>query len=456
MSKVFSDLPDGYFGPPAERDNSWKDNPDLRRGVEWLKSFMSESDWKGRREAAVDRLYAAALQKLDDDPKGRFFAETDTFGWYLFLADAFLDHIWNYEPIFGSRVVPILTSIGRNLDLLTSTEGIAARARRLVDYERRQPNGGLFEMLVAAAYRRAGGKVAFRPEQPGKARTYDMDVAIGGRYFAVECKRMETGEYGDRERTRMRELWGPSTAELAEHERSAFCDAHFVAPIDEVPIAYLTEKTRDWLASGLPSLVWSDRFGFGVIGEPDLEPLQTVLMTDDVMGASNRILELIAGRYVRHANYVQAIRCKYADNPRYVKECNQAILLRWESAGPAAIEAKARDITKRLSDANDQLPTDRPGIVHIGFEAVEGDTVEEARYRKILASTRRFDPGDRPLEYIYCHYFVPESPPDQAWAYDETTQWCAIRPNGNPQPLGDVFLVIPETSEARYGTHWRV
>jgi hypothetical protein len=453
MSKMFSDLPDGFIGPPAERDDSWPDNPDLRRGVDWLKSFMTESDWKRRREAAADRLYAAALQK-NDDPKGRFFAETDTLGWYLFLADAFLDHVRNYEPIFGSRVVPIIISIGRNLDLLKSTEGVAARASRLVNDERRQPNGGLFEMLVAAAYRRAGGNVAFRPEHRGKARTYDMDVAIGGRSFAVECKRMETGEYGERERMRMRELWGPTSAGLEELGRSAFCDAHFIVPIDDVPATYLTDKTHNWLASELPSLCWRDRFGFGVIGEPDLKPLQTVLMTDNVLAASNRILDLITGEYVRHANYIQTMRCKYADNPRYVKECNQVILLRWESAAPVAINAKARDITKRLSDANDQLPTDRPGIVHIGFEAVEGDVVEEARYRKILASTRCFNPGDRPLEYIYCHYFVPESPPDQAWAYDETTQCCAIRPDGQPPPLNGVFLVIPESSEARHGTHW--
>ena len=353
-------------------------------------------------------------------------------------------------------MVPVITAIGRNLDLLKSTQGITARARRLVNDERRQPNGGLFEMLVAAAYWRAGGKVAFHLEEPGKAQTYDMDVAIGRRSLAVECKRMETGEYGDRERMRMRELWGPSTAGLAELGRSAFCDAHFVVPIDEIPAAYLTDKTKNWLASELPSLIWRDRFGFGVIGDPDLAPLQTALITDNVMGASNRILELITGRYMRHANYVQVMRCKYADNPRYVKGCNQAILLRWESAAPAAIEAKARDITKKLSEANDQLPADRPGIVHVGFEAVEGDVVEEARYRKILASTRRFDPGDRPLEYIYCYYLVPESLPDEAWAYDETTQWCPIRPNGNPQPLTDVFLVNPETSEARDGTHWRV
>ncbi len=319
MARIFSELPEGFFGPPATRDETWRDNPDLRRGLDWLKSFMSDADWKRRREAAVDRLYAAALQQLEDGPKGRFFAETDTLGWYVFLADAFLDHNWNYEPIFGSRVIPVFSSIGRNLELLKPVDGIVQRARRLVNEERRQPNGGLFEMLVAAAYRRAGGDVAFRPEHPGGLQTYDMDVALDGRTFAVECKRMETGEYGDRERMRMRELWGPTTAGLAEAGRSAFCDAHFVVPIEEVPADYLTGKTKGWLASDMPSLVWRDEIAFGVVGEPDLEPLQEVLKTDDVMAASNRMLELITGRYVRHANYVQAIGCRYADNPRYVK-----------------------------------------------------------------------------------------------------------------------------------------
>jgi hypothetical protein len=38
-------------------------------------------------------------------------------------------------------------SRARNLDLLKSIGGIEARARRLVNDKRRQPNGGLFEML---------------------------------------------------------------------------------------------------------------------------------------------------------------------------------------------------------------------------------------------------------------------------------------------------------------------
>ena len=115
---------------------------------------------------------------MGSDDKGRFFSEADIFGWYLFLADAFLDHIWNYEPMYGSRVVPVLASVGRNLDLLRDVDGLEERVRRLVRGERRQPNGGLFELLVGAAYRRAGGKVAFLPEKPGKAKTHDMNVTL--------------------------------------------------------------------------------------------------------------------------------------------------------------------------------------------------------------------------------------------------------------------------------------
>jgi hypothetical protein len=241
------DFPNDFFDPPTERPANWPDDPDLRRAVGWLKSIMTETEWKQRRDAAANRLYDAALQRLDDPSgKGRFFAESDTFGWYLFLGDAFLDHIGNYEPMFGSRVVPILQAIGRNLPLLQGVRGLDTRVRRLIGAEKRQPNGGLFELLVAGAYRRAGAEVAFLDEKPGRARTHDIDVCLNGRTWAVECKRMETSEYGERERARMRELWGPSATWLKRAERSVFCDE----------IAY------------------------GAVGDLDLEPLRSILATD--------------------------------------------------------------------------------------------------------------------------------------------------------------------------------
>lgn len=448
------DFPDEFFAPPEQRDESTPDNPDVRRAVDWFKSFMSADEWRQRRNAAANRLYAAALQDLTPNDKGKFFDDGDTFGWYLFLAEAFVDHLQNYEPVFGSRVIPVFVTIGRSLDLLKGVDGVDDRVRRIVGPERRQPNGGLFELLVAAAYRRRGGEVAFVPEVKGGTKTHDMDVTLDGRMLAVECKRMEVCEYSERERMRMRELWRDSAGMMSKAERSTFGDVHFTVPIADVPDDYLTAKTKAWQNSGQASLLWKDDVGYGAIGELDLGPLKAELKDNFVLAAGTRIQQLLTGAYVRHANHIQVLRMKMSENPRYIQDCDLAIVLRWESRSPAAIDGKARDVLKKVAEATDQLPKDRPGIVHIGLEAVEGDAVEAARYEKVLATAKKFDPGEKPLEYVYVHYFCPESPPQESWAFDETTQWCSVRPNGQPHPFGDAFLVVPDEN-FRKGVHWK-
>src|SRR6266702_1494675 len=100
MSKFLNSIltrPEGY--------EDWSDEPDLRRAVNWFKSFMTDKDWRHRMEAAARRLYSVAVGKFrDPSDLGRFIEEKDTFGWYLFLADAYLNHLWNYDPTFGARV----------------------------------------------------------------------------------------------------------------------------------------------------------------------------------------------------------------------------------------------------------------------------------------------------------------------------------------------------------------
>jgi hypothetical protein len=95
-----------------------------------------------------------------------------------------------------------------------------------------------------------------------------------------------------------------------------------------------------------------------------------------------------------------------------------------------------------------------PGIVHIGFKALEGDNVERARYDKILSSLGKFDPRGKPLRDVYCHYFVPESPTNEAWAFDETVHWQRIT-GTDPRPLHSPFLVLPRDVQGRVGPHWQ-
>lgn len=445
-------FPPDFFDPPDPRPDKWPDNPELRRVVDWFKSFIPPQQWVQRREQAARRLYLSAMGI--DAGDGRFFDAKDGFGWYLFLAEALLDHIGNYDYVFGSRVIPVFQAIGRDLDLLQQVGGLTARVQRMVDKERGQPNGSLFELLVAACYRRAGASVTFVEERPGQAKAHDLDVTVHGRTWAVECKRMEVGEYGENERLQIGRLWSDCSKRLAGIECNTLCSVSFQVELKAIASDYLKVKVVDWLESGKKEKVWSDATAIGHIAKLNLRPLQKVLSTDLVLGSSHRILELLTGRYVRNAKYQTLLRTTLGDNPRYVKSCNLAVVLNWESLSDSALDNKARDIRRKLSEANAQLPDGRPSIVHIGFEAVEGDNVERLRHAKILATARKFDPEGKQLEYIYCHYFVPESPPHECWAFDETTQWCPVRPT-HARPLDKVFLVLPSDSHDRNGPHWQ-
>ena len=120
----------------------------------------------------------------------------------------------------------------------------------------------------------------------------------------------------------------------------------------------------------------------------------------------------------------------------------------------AATESKARDVLKRVSEGCAQLPDGRRGVVHIGLEAVDGDEVELARYARLQNSLKNFDPKDKLLEYVYVHWFAPESPPAEAFSFDETRHWEAIHPIGLP-PMQE-FLVLPKgaNQDTQVGGHW--
>ena len=99
------------------------------------------------------------------------------------------------------------------------------------------------------------------------------------------------------------------------------------------------------------------------------------------------------------------------------------------------------------------LSSDIPGVIHIGFEAVSGDLVEQRRYDKIVARTNAFDPAGSRLEFIYCHYFAPETTPEEPWAIDETIHWISNYRRQRDRPLRDTSLLLPE-GPTRKGVHW--
>ena len=446
-------ISDRIFGPPPE---DWQEPAfadDLRACMDWLHGFMHEGEWERRRADAARRLYAASGGHLASEAdSGRFFEERDTLGWYLFLCDAILHHPWNYDPMFGSRVLPVIAALGRNLPLLRGIEGAQTRARRLVTSDRGQPNGGLFELLIAAAYARQGAEVAFREERKGGPRTHDLDVRLGGVDWAVECKRMEMGEYGERERLRVRALWKTPANHLARIGRSLIVTVDFHVEMSQVPEDYLVHLVQRFLDGSRSSMLWTDGIASGSMGDIDLEPLREVLRTDLVLIQGTRMNQLLTGRYERYDTILTAVRCRLA-GPRYAEDCDLAIVLRWQCLAEASISAKARDVRRHIAEATEQLPEEVPSAIHIGLETVNGDTVEDARQEKVRDTLGRFDPGAKKLEWVYLHYLAPESPPDELLAFDETTQ-CFGFHSRRCRPLKAGNLVLPDDTTMREGAHW--
>lgn len=120
------------------------ESPDCKRAVGYFKSLISDEEWISRRAAVAKRFYQGLIgEDVDPSGKGKYFDDRDLFGWYLFLAEAFTDHPWNYEIIFGCRIIPIFVAIGINLDLLLKIDGFVERAARAIGSEKSQPNGAL-------------------------------------------------------------------------------------------------------------------------------------------------------------------------------------------------------------------------------------------------------------------------------------------------------------------------
>jgi len=192
------------------RPTKWPDDPELRRAYEWFVSQIGEETWRRRRTEVMRRVSSAFKNRKANSAPISIRDPVDTFGWYLFLCESLLDHPGDYDFAQGSRVIPLMKALGRHLDLLRQVGGIKARVQRLATSERRDPDSGIFEILVALCYLRNGwSSVRFVPESP-TSKTYDLEVSEKNRSLAVECKRMaKSSQYSIEERENFQRMWQP-------------------------------------------------------------------------------------------------------------------------------------------------------------------------------------------------------------------------------------------------------
>ena len=129
---------------------------DLENALRWFLAFVSDGDWR-RRVAAIEENIERGIQPKAHDFQGGdyvpIYSGTDRIGWYLYLLDAAQHAPLKYEPLQGSRVIPVFKRLGADLDLLKGIVGVEDRVGRLLDAERSQPDGGLFELIIALLWK---------------------------------------------------------------------------------------------------------------------------------------------------------------------------------------------------------------------------------------------------------------------------------------------------------------
>jgi hypothetical protein len=74
----------------------------------------------------------------------------------------------------------------------------------------------------------------------------------------------------------------------------------------------------------------------------------------------------------------------------YIDEIDWACGFTRDFDSSISLDKKAKDVTKHLADAVNQVPDDKPSVIHIAAETVEGQEVERLRTEKVMETVPNF------------------------------------------------------------------
>ena len=137
----------------------------------------------------------------------------------------------------------------------------------------------------------------------------------------------------------------------------------------------------------------------------------------------------------------------------YVEEISWACGMTRKVDAEESINKKARDITKLLSEAVKQVPHDKPSVIHIAAETLEGRDVEIRRTEKVMSKIPTFV-TDKPVLGVRFHRFQSNSRTSMLFEFDETVEKFQV----NGDILRDIpsQVVVPGHVERINGRHWEI
>lgn len=428
----------------------WRDE-EVLAAINWLTSTIPQAEWD-RREAATEARFQFAKSEWAGGRRVPLFDTNDAVAWYVHQARRYADP--QYRPDFfepeGYRIAPIFRRLGNLLPEFKTINGAEERVARLMTNGRTQPDDGIYELLVAGAYRRRGwDRVEFVPEMPGIEKRPDLLVSRARTCWAVECKRAGRSGYARDERGA-----GEGMAALA-HERSQLANrpivvvSRFKTELATLPADYLASKVDRFLQSSGP-FEWSDEAGAGFVSDVIRNALDEILRVDDIYFGSSRMFQLLVGHYDHAVDFSVAGDWEPADGrPFHATSIGHVSVIAWISTSTDAARRKAQHFRGIVGRAANQLPGDCPGVIHVGYEATGGNSVDGYRHRLNREQMKTFDARDSKLRWVYGNYFMPEhvTARNESAAISETMAWYPVGKSTYRQPLPAHMLFVDEDGQ---------
>jgi hypothetical protein len=180
------------------------------------------------------------------------------------------------------------------------------------------------------------------------------------------------------------------------------------------------------------------------------------MLHDDIYFGSSRMLELLVGAYDPSIDFTMAGEWEPAEGrPLHATRVDHVSLVAWRSVSDDAARRKAMHFRGLVSRAANQLPGDRPGVVHVGYEAIAGNSADGRRHELNRCQMRTFEAGATRLRMVYGNYFMNElvTTRNESAAVIETMAWYPIGGSRGQGPLPGHMLFMDE--DGMPGSHLR-
>ncbi len=447
-------LAEAMGGRDAEQDRA------LRRALDGLLGRLGAEEWVRRRQGVID-LLAESLKGLGNGPYVSIRVQRDEIAWYMLLAELALEDPLSLEVSQASRALPFLAAIGLRLDYADRVAGLYDRFDDMLTSYRSDPDGTLFEILVALSYAARGWDVEFLPstalqKQPDMRATKD-DLTL-----YIECKKLSrTSEYGERERARFIDMWTATSKVLSENGQWLWLKAGFKVEASSLPTGFLA----DILAGSLPVSEGETTIYDTTEAKVEVRPINrravaehmskfkvklnspalTTLLGADWAPLDSAVSVATLAKIDHVVDSPIEILGAYADDIAWASGITRYFM------SPRSVAGKARDVRKRLSDAVMQLPIDEFSVVHIAYETMDGPDVEDLRFERIGNTLAKFT-TDKPLIGVRVHMLQAHQTVDKLWDMEESVSHWDRHPtllDGIP-----VQVVVDPKIEMRVGRHW--